>query len=84
MSKEGEGEVDEAPPPPVIVEEDTHTEYNGDEGLVNITEEEEGEGLLCGEKVQQTAKDVTYMCPYTGRVNGTLYITDYKVGINVS
>lgn len=35
--------------------------------------------LFGGEKVDYEAPDVTYLCPYTGRVNGTLFITDYKL-----
>ncbi|XP_057314878.1 myotubularin-related protein 2-like [Hydractinia symbiolongicarpus] len=35
--------------------------------------------LFGGEKVVATAYDVTYLCPYTGRIVGTLYITNYKL-----
>ncbi|EDO44480.1 predicted protein [Nematostella vectensis] len=40
----------------------------------------QGELALCkGEKPQATAKDVTYLCPFTGPVRGFLYITNYKL-----
>ncbi|XP_077598764.1 phosphatidylinositol-3,5-bisphosphate 3-phosphatase MTMR2-like [Stigmatopora nigra] len=35
--------------------------------------------LLPGEVVQMTMEDVTYICPYSGLLNGTLTITDYKL-----
>lgn len=35
--------------------------------------------LLAGEKVQGVAKDVTYLCPYTGPSRGTLSVTNYKM-----
>ncbi|XP_076001666.1 myotubularin-related protein 1a isoform X2 [Genypterus blacodes] len=35
--------------------------------------------LLPGESVQTTVKDVMYICPFNGLVNGTLTITDYKL-----
>ncbi|XP_041840776.1 myotubularin-related protein 1a isoform X2 [Melanotaenia boesemani] len=35
--------------------------------------------LLPGETVQITVKDVMYICPFSGLVNGTLTITDYKL-----
>ncbi|KAM6894808.1 myotubularin-related protein 1a isoform 2-T2 [Lycodopsis pacificus] len=35
--------------------------------------------LLPGESVQTTVKDVMYICPFSGLVNGTLTITDYKL-----
>uniref|UniRef100_A0A8C6U891 phosphatidylinositol-3,5-bisphosphate 3-phosphatase n=1 Tax=Neogobius melanostomus TaxID=47308 RepID=A0A8C6U891_9GOBI len=35
--------------------------------------------LLPGESVQATVKDVMYICPFSGLVNGTLTITDYKL-----
>ncbi|KAK5876175.1 hypothetical protein CesoFtcFv8_027171 [Champsocephalus esox] len=35
--------------------------------------------LLPGETVQTTVKDVMYICPFSGLVNGTLTITDYKL-----
>ncbi|XP_039996876.1 myotubularin-related protein 1a isoform X3 [Xiphias gladius] len=35
--------------------------------------------LLPGETIQTTVKDVMYICPFSGLVNGTLTITDYKL-----
>lgn len=35
--------------------------------------------LLPGENIQSTVKDVMYICPFSGLVNGTLTITDYKL-----
>ncbi|XP_060888086.1 myotubularin-related protein 1a isoform X2 [Labrus mixtus] len=35
--------------------------------------------LLPGESIQTTVKDVMYICPFSGLVNGTLTITDYKL-----
>ncbi|XP_037089137.1 myotubularin-related protein 2-like [Pollicipes pollicipes] len=35
--------------------------------------------LVRGETVQTTARDVTYLCPYSGPVRGTLTVTDYKI-----
>ncbi|KAM9314465.1 myotubularin-related protein 1a isoform 4-T4 [Pholidichthys leucotaenia] len=35
--------------------------------------------LLPGETIQTTVKDVMYVCPFSGLVNGTLTITDYKL-----
>nr|XP_020450589.1 myotubularin-related protein 2-like isoform X2 [Monopterus albus] len=35
--------------------------------------------LLPGETVQTTVQDVMYICPFSGLVNGTLTITDYKL-----
>ncbi|KAM9501380.1 myotubularin-related protein 1a isoform 2-T2 [Clarias gariepinus] len=35
--------------------------------------------LVPGESVKITAKDVMYICPFTGAVTGTLTITDYKL-----
>ncbi|CAF93425.1 unnamed protein product, partial [Tetraodon nigroviridis] len=35
--------------------------------------------LLPGETVQTTLKDVMYICPFSGLLNGTLTITDYKL-----
>ncbi|XP_056298404.1 myotubularin-related protein 1a isoform X2 [Pseudoliparis swirei] len=35
--------------------------------------------LLPGETVQTTVVDVMYICPFSGLVNGTLTITDYKL-----
>ncbi|XP_072040453.1 phosphatidylinositol-3,5-bisphosphate 3-phosphatase MTMR2-like isoform X2 [Amphiura filiformis] len=35
--------------------------------------------LLVGEAIQGIAKDVTYLCPFTGPVRGTLTITNYKL-----
>ncbi|ELU08223.1 hypothetical protein CAPTEDRAFT_154749 [Capitella teleta] len=35
--------------------------------------------LLAGEKLQDVAKDVTYLCPYTGPSRGNLTITAYKL-----
>lgn len=35
--------------------------------------------LLPGEKVQGTAKEVTYLCPYSGPARGTLSVTNYKL-----
>ncbi|XP_060951770.1 myotubularin-related protein 1a isoform X2 [Limanda limanda] len=34
--------------------------------------------LLPGETIRTTVKDVMYICPFSGLVNGTLAITDYK------
>ncbi|OWF52926.1 myotubularin-related protein 2-like [Mizuhopecten yessoensis] len=35
--------------------------------------------VLQGEKVQGIGKDVTYLCPYSGAVKGTLTVTNYKL-----
>ncbi|KAM9717947.1 phosphatidylinositol-3,5-bisphosphate 3-phosphatase MTMR2-like isoform 3-T3 [Menidia menidia] len=35
--------------------------------------------LLPGETIQVTVKDVMYICPFSGLVNGTLTITNYKL-----
>ncbi|XP_074518365.1 myotubularin-related protein 1a isoform X2 [Halichoeres trimaculatus] len=35
--------------------------------------------LLPGETIQTTVKDVMYICPFSGLVNGSLTITDYKL-----
>ncbi|XP_013412822.1 myotubularin-related protein 2 isoform X4 [Lingula anatina] len=35
--------------------------------------------LVPGEKVQGTAKDVTYLCPYTGPSVGSLTVTNYRL-----
>lgn len=35
--------------------------------------------LLDGEKVQATAKEVTYLCPFSGPVHGILQITNYRL-----
>ncbi|KAK3567713.1 hypothetical protein QTP86_022674, partial [Hemibagrus guttatus] len=35
--------------------------------------------LVPGESIKLTAKDVMYICPFTGAVTGTLTITDYKL-----
>ncbi|XP_014667410.1 PREDICTED: myotubularin-related protein 2-like [Priapulus caudatus] len=35
--------------------------------------------LLVGETLQGLARDVTYLCPYTGPTRGTLAVTNYKL-----
>lgn len=35
--------------------------------------------LLPGEKTQGVARDVTYLCPYTGPAPGVLTVTNYKL-----
>ncbi|XP_063059927.1 myotubularin-related protein 2 isoform X2 [Engraulis encrasicolus] len=35
--------------------------------------------LLSKETVQETAKDVTYICPYIGALRGTLTVTNYRL-----
>ncbi|XP_033631401.1 myotubularin-related protein 2-like isoform X1 [Asterias rubens] len=35
--------------------------------------------LILGERIEGIAKDVTYLCPFTGPVRGTLCITNYKL-----
>ncbi|XP_077356277.1 myotubularin-related protein 1a isoform X1 [Festucalex cinctus] len=35
--------------------------------------------LLPGENIQTTIEDVTYICPFSGLLNGILTITDYKL-----
>ncbi|XP_075896695.1 myotubularin-related protein 1a isoform X2 [Nelusetta ayraudi] len=35
--------------------------------------------LLPGENIQTTVKDVMYICPFSGLVNGVLTVTDYKL-----
>ncbi|XP_072170820.1 phosphatidylinositol-3,5-bisphosphate 3-phosphatase MTMR2-like [Diadema setosum] len=35
--------------------------------------------LLLGERIEGIAKDVTYLCPFTGPMRGTLTITNYKL-----
>ncbi|XP_067842478.1 myotubularin-related protein 2 [Heptranchias perlo] len=35
--------------------------------------------LLAGESMKDMAKDVTYICPFTGTVRGTLTVTNYRL-----
>lgn len=35
--------------------------------------------LLPGEKVHGVAREVTYLCPYTGPARGVLSVTSYKL-----
>lgn len=35
--------------------------------------------LLPGEKVQGVAREVTYLCPYSGPTRGVLSVTNYKI-----
>ncbi|XP_062850244.1 myotubularin-related protein 1a isoform X2 [Trichomycterus rosablanca] len=35
--------------------------------------------LVPGETIKATAKDVMYICPFTGAVTGTLTVTDYRL-----
>lgn len=35
--------------------------------------------LLPGEKVQGVARDVTYLCPFSGPARGGLSVTNYKL-----
>lgn len=35
--------------------------------------------LLPGEKVQGVARDVTYLCPFSGPARGVLSVTNYKL-----
>ncbi|XP_062909890.1 myotubularin-related protein 2 isoform X1 [Mobula hypostoma] len=35
--------------------------------------------LLPGESIKDMAKDVTYICPFTGTVKGTLTVTNYRL-----
>lgn len=35
--------------------------------------------LLTGEKVQGVARDVTYLCPFSGPARGCLSVTNYKL-----
>ncbi|PRD25968.1 UNVERIFIED_CONTAM: Myotubularin-related protein 2 [Trichonephila clavipes] len=35
--------------------------------------------LLPGEKFHSRARDVTYLCPFSGPVRGTLFVTSYKL-----
>ncbi|GAB6027302.1 Myotubularin- protein 2 [Chamberlinius hualienensis] len=35
--------------------------------------------LLAGEKVQEIAQNVTYICPYSGPIRGTLTVTNYRL-----
>lgn len=35
--------------------------------------------LLPGEKVHEVAKEVTYLCPYSGPSRGVLTVTNYKL-----
>ncbi|XP_041926775.1 myotubularin-related protein 1a isoform X2 [Alosa sapidissima] len=35
--------------------------------------------LVPGETIRATAKDVMYICPFSGALNGTLTVTDYKL-----
>lgn len=35
--------------------------------------------LLPGEKVQGVAREVTYLCPYSGPARGVLSVTNYKL-----
>lgn len=40
---------------------------------------ESGPPLLNGEEVHGVARDVSYICPYSGPIRGTLTITNYKL-----
>lgn len=35
--------------------------------------------LLPGEKVQGVAREVTYLCPYSGPTRGVLSVTNFKI-----
>ena len=35
--------------------------------------------LLKGEEVQDTFKDLSYLCPYSGSIKGTLILTNYRI-----
>ncbi|KAJ8028352.1 Myotubularin-related protein 2 [Holothuria leucospilota] len=35
--------------------------------------------LLLGEKIVESAHEVTYLCPFQGKVKGNLYVTNYKL-----
>ncbi|XP_009701368.1 PREDICTED: myotubularin-related protein 2-like, partial [Cariama cristata] len=35
--------------------------------------------LLPGETIKDMAKDVTYICPFTGAIRGTLTVTNYRL-----
>ncbi|XP_016839990.1 myotubularin-related protein 2 isoform X1 [Nasonia vitripennis] len=45
----------------------------------NLTGNETGPPLLNGERVQGVARDVTYLCPYSGPARGVLSVTNYKL-----
>ncbi|XP_061620606.1 myotubularin-related protein 2-like isoform X2 [Phyllopteryx taeniolatus] len=46
---------------------------------LKMTEKANAVPLLPGEKIQMIMEDVTYICPFSGLLNGTLTITDYKL-----
>ncbi|EDL24975.1 myotubularin-related protein 2 isoform 1 [Mus musculus] len=45
----------------------------------NKLAEMEEPALLPGENIKDMAKDVTYICPFTGAVRGTLTVTSYRL-----
>ncbi|KAK7807704.1 hypothetical protein U0070_010919 [Myodes glareolus] len=45
----------------------------------NKLAEMEEPSLLPGENIKDMAKDVTYICPFTGAVRGTLTVTNYRL-----
>ncbi|XP_014231544.1 myotubularin-related protein 2 isoform X2 [Trichogramma pretiosum] len=46
---------------------------------LNLSGNESGPLLLNGERVQGVARDVTYLCPYSGPARGVLTFTNYKL-----
>lgn len=73
MSDEAEPESDE------ITVQNIEDEPDEDsENLQNIVNGDD-RPFFDTESLKHMAKDITYHCPYTGRVNGTLYITDYRL-----
>ncbi|KAJ8297451.1 hypothetical protein KUTeg_023982 [Tegillarca granosa] len=38
-----------------------------------------GDGIIWRDKTCKNGKDVTYMCPYSGPIKGTLTVTNYKL-----
>ncbi|XP_014231542.1 myotubularin-related protein 2 isoform X1 [Trichogramma pretiosum] len=57
---------------------ETKKENQGKEDL-NLSGNESGPLLLNGERVQGVARDVTYLCPYSGPARGVLTFTNYKL-----
>ncbi|XP_023287539.1 myotubularin-related protein 2 isoform X2 [Orussus abietinus] len=45
----------------------------------NVPGSDNGPPLLNGERVQGVAREVTYLCPYSGPARGVLSVTNYKL-----
>ncbi|XP_044727687.1 myotubularin-related protein 2 isoform X2 [Chrysoperla carnea] len=54
-----------------------HESTSSDTGQPTVRPDEPP--LLPGERLQGVARDVTYLCPYSGPTRGTLSVTNYKL-----